>query len=155
MTATDPTFKSVSSKIKYIIVNKISALPDVAKCYGFDKLPIDQFPVVFVKNTGMDGEFWTNATNSRVYAYRILILYQIGLTEANVTEDKLQFAEDAVAQVVDEIINALDSDYELGKDQPIVLFVDAADIAFNEYTYEGGYAKGAELTVRVHSEYFV
>lgn len=151
---TDPTFNSVSSRIKYQIIKRIEANTSAAKVYGFDKLPITQFPAVFVKTAGVDGEFWTNAENMRIYNYRVLILYQVGATPSDVTNDRMQYAEDAVAQVVDEIINAIDSDYELG-DYGLVLFIEAVDSNYSEYTYEGGYAKGAELTIKVHSQYTV
>lgn len=115
---------------------------------------MSQFPAVFVKVSGVDGEFWTNAENMRVYSYRVLILFQIGQTPTDVTNDRMQNAEDAVAQVVDEILNVIDSDYELD-DYGLVLFIDAVDSTYGEYSYEGGYAKGAELTIRVHSQYTV
>lgn len=150
----DPTFSSVSGRIKYQIIKKIEAGSSAAKVYGFDKLPVSQFPAVFVKVSGVDGEFWTNAENMRVYSYRVLILLQIGQTPTDVTNDRMQNAEDAVAQVVDEILNVIDSDYELD-DYGLVLFIDAVDSTYGEYSYEGGYAKGAELTIRVHSQYTV
>ena len=105
----DPTFSSVSGRIKYQIIKKIEAGSSAAKVYGFDKLPVSQFPAVFVKVSGVDGDFWTNAENMRVYSYRVLILFQIGQTPTDVTNDRMQNAEDAVAQVVDEILNVIDS----------------------------------------------
>lgn len=150
----DATFSSVSSRIKYQIIKKIEAGSSAAKVYGFDKLPVTQFPAVFVKVAGVDGEFWTNAENMRVYSYRVLVLFQVGQTPTDVTNDRMQNAEDVVAQVVDEILNVIDSDYELD-DYGLVLFIDAVDSTYGEYSYEGGYAKGAELTIRVHSQYTV
>lgn len=152
--STDPTFQSASSRIKYQLIKAISANSSAAKVYGFEKLPLTQFPAVIVKTANLEGEFWTNATNMRVYSYRVTILYQVGNTPSDVTEDRMQFAEDAVSQVVDEIINVLDSDYELGQYQ-LVRFIEAADGVYQPYEYEGGYAMGAELTIRVHTEYTV
>jgi len=145
---------SVEGRIKQQIINKISALPSVAKVYGWDKLPIDQFPVVFVKATGMTGQFWTSAENMRVYSYRCLVLWPIGQNLKGQTDDRLQVAQENVGQVVDEIINAVDSDYELG-DYAAVLFVDAADSVYGDYQFEGGQAYGAEITLKIHSQYLV
>lgn len=145
---------SVEGRIKQQIIDKIDALPSVAKVYGFEKLPIEQFPVVFVTPTGMTGEFWTSAENMRVYSYRCLILWPIGQDLKSQTDDRLQVAQENVGQVVDEIINAVDSDYVLGN-YALVLFVDAADSVYQQYDFEGGKAYGAEITLKVHSQYTV
>lgn len=145
---------SVAGRIKKQIIQKISALPSVAVVYGYDKLPITQFPVVFVKTTGMDGEFWTSAENMRVYTYKCLILWPIGQDLKGQTDDRLQVADENLHQVVDEIINAVDSDYVLGN-YALVLFVNAANFISQEYEYEGGKAYGAEITLEVHSQYLV
>jgi hypothetical protein len=62
----------------------------------------------------------------------------------------MEFAEDTVATVVDEIIDAVDTDFEL--DGSPVLFVNAADVAWGDYQTDGGVAKAAQLTLRVYTE---
>jgi hypothetical protein len=145
---------SVSSRIKQQVINKIGACPSVAVVYGFDKLPIDEFPAVFVKTTGMSGEFWTSAENMRIYTYKCTVVWPLGQDLKSQTDDRLQVADENVHQVVDEIINAVDSDYELG-DYALVLFVNAVDFVSQEYEYEGGKAYGAEITLEIHSQYLV
>lgn len=145
---------SVAGRIKQQVMNKIGACASVAVVYGFDRLPIEQFPAVFVKTTGMDGQFWTSAENMRIYTYRCTIIWPLGQDLKSQTDDRLQVADENVHQVVDEIINAVDSDYELGNDA-LVLFVNAANFISQEYEYEGGKAYGAEITLEVHSQYLV
>ena len=146
---------SLNRRIKQQVMDKIEAQPSVAKVYGFDKLPIEQFPAVMVKYGTMDGEFATTAENRRVYAYTAKILVPIGKDLNNVADDRLQWAEEAIGQVVEEIINALDSDFELGQFNANVLYTRALDVLYSEYSYEGGYAKGAELTIQVVTDYDV
>jgi len=145
---------SVSGRIKHQVINKIGACPSVSAVYGFDKFPITEFPVVFVKTTGMSGEFWTSAENMRVYTYKCTVIWPLGQDLKSQTDDRLQVADENVHQVVDEIINAVDSDYELG-DYALVLFVNAVDFVSQEYEYEGGKAYGAEITLEIHSQYLV
>lgn len=142
---------STAGLIKKELLRKISNCPSVAKAYGHDEFPTDQFPIAICKATDMDGTFWTSSSNMRIYSYRVLILWPIGQDLKGQTDDRLQVAEEAIDQVVDEIINAVDTDYVLGG-YALVLFVDAADSHYGEYQYEGGIAKGAEITLRVHSE---
>lgn len=145
---------SVAGRIKQQLINKIGACASVAKCYGYDKLPTDQFPIAIVKATDMNGEFWTTTSNMRVYSYRVQILWPIGQNLKGQTDDRLQVAEENVDQVVDEIINAVDIDFTLG-DYALVRFVEAADSHYGEYQADGGVYKGAEITIRIHSEFTV
>ena len=70
--------ESLARDIKEQIRNKISALSDVEKVYTFMKLPLEGWPTVFVMYGNAEGEFSSNSENSRVYGYRILVLYQVG-----------------------------------------------------------------------------
>lgn len=146
---------SLNRKIKEQIRDKISALSNVSKVYTFDRIPLEASPTVIVKYGNMEGEFWTTSENMRIYSYNIKVLVQIGNTPNDVTNDRLQQAEEEVAVTVEDIINVLDSNYELNQFNADVLFLDAVDMLQQEYQYEGGYAKGAELTVRVHTVFDV
>lgn len=146
---------SLNRRIKEQLKAKIGACNSVAKVYTFDHLPIDQFPMVIVKYGSMDGEFATTSENRRVYSYNTKILVPIGKDLTGVTDDRLQFAEEAIGQVVEEIVNSLDSDFELGQFNAQVLYIRALDVFYSEYSYEGGYAKGAELTIQVVTDYTV
>ncbi len=102
----------------------------------------------------MDGEFSSNAENSRQYAFRCLILMPVnqnppaGVTIAN----RMEYAEQVIAEVIDEIVNISDTDFELAGSGPTILYVNAADVAWSYVGYEGGEARAAELTLRVYTE---
>lgn len=143
---------SAIKDIKKEIINKISGISSVNKVYGFEKLNPGGFPAVFVTYNGMENEFFTNAENKRVFIYRCLALSQIGQTLDDA--DQVETAENQIEDLVGDIINAIDSDYTLGTNAQI-LFVDAT-VGEPGYTqYEGGWARSAEVTVRVHSIFLV
>lgn len=145
---------SVSIDIKNQIKRKIETCPSVQKVYGYEEVNPSGFPCVFVKATGMDGEFASNAENRRLYSYRILILFPLGQDiETPKQLNRLEYAENVVGTVVDEIINAMDTDIEL-EGSP-VLFDNAADATWGTFPYEGGVAKAAELTLTVYTELVV
>lgn len=146
---------SLNRRVKEQIIKKVDACASIAKVYGFDKLPITQWPVAFIKYGSMDGEFATTSENRRIYSYSCKVLIPIGKTPNEVTDDRLQFAEEALGQVVEEIINTLDTNFELGQFNANVLYTKALDVLYTEYEYEGGYAKGAELTIQVVTDYDV
>lgn len=144
---------SLAREIKEQIRDKISALTDVEKCYTFMKLPLEGWPTVFVMYGNIEGEFSSNAENSRVYSYRIVVLYQVGQDFQNVDDDRMQNAEEAIGQVVEKILNAIETDFELDRFNAEVLFVRALDVIYGETEYEGGYAKSAEFTAQVYTEH--
>lgn len=145
---------SLSIDIKKLLIQKINDCPSVEEVYGFEKPNPEGFPAVFIRPTDMEGEFASNLENSRVYAYRVLIIFPVGKDFIPDSEkNRLDYAEDVVAQVIDEIINAVDTDYVL--DGTTVLFVNAADVVWGDYNLENGVARAAELTLRVYTEYRV
>lgn len=145
---------SVSTTIKNQLKTIIEACPSVQVVYGHEEINPTGFPAVFVKAGDMDGDFSSTAENKRFYSYKVLVLYGIG-QDAAVPDgiNRLEHAEQVVATVIDEIINAVDNDFEL--DGTPVLYVEAADVAWGEYTYEGGVAKAAIITLRVCTEHNV
>lgn len=146
---------SLAREIKEQIRDKISALSDVQKCYTFMKLPLEGWPTVFVLYGNVEGEFSSNSENSRVYGYRIAVLYQVGQDFQNVQDDRMQNAEEAIGQVVESILNAIETDFTLSGFNAEVLYVNALDVTYGESEYEGGYAKSAEFTVNVYTEHNV
>lgn len=146
---------SLARTIKEEIRDKIVALSSVEIVYTFEPTDLRGFPAVIVKYGDVDGEFWATNENQRIYGYKIIVLDQIGQTHAGINDDRLQEAEENVAKVVEDIMNALDSDYELGQFNAEVVFLDAVDVLYQPYSYPAGEALGAELTVRVHTFYDV
>lgn len=145
----------VIRSIKQELISKISALPEFNKVYGYERLNPGGFPAAFITFNGQENEFWTNAENKRVYIYRMLVLYQIGNTPLNETNpEDMEVAEEAIQDLIEDAIDAVDSDYTLG-DAVDVLYVDAAIGQPGYVEYEGGVARSAEVTLRVHSVFVV
>lgn len=141
---------SVSIDIKNQIIQKIANLESVQVVYPAVKLNPDGFPCVYVTANSEEGEFSSNAENSRVYTYNASIMFPVGqdMVPDDVSE-RMDYAERVVANVIDEVINIIDTDYEL--DNP-VLFVNAADVEWGYLDYEGGVARAANVILRVYTE---
>lgn len=144
---------SVSITIKNFLKQKIEDCPSVQVVYGYERVNPTGWPCVLIKSTDMNGEFASSAQNSRTYSYSVVILFPIG-QDVQVPKDKerLEYAEDVVATVIDEIINTMDTDIELTGSQSSVLYQTAADVQWGEFKYEGGVAKAAQLTLNVYTE---
>lgn len=142
---------SVSTTVKNQVISKVQSCPSVQKVYGHEEINPSGWPAVCVTAGDMEGEFSSNAENSRVYAYRLEILFPIGQDYSGPSEtNRMEYAEQVVASVIDEIINAIDTDFEL--DGTPVLYTNAADVAWGYVTYEGGQARSATLSIRVYTE---
>lgn len=146
---------SAMSMIKQQIISKIDNLESVQKVYPAEVPNPDGWPAVFVTAADLEGEFSSNAENSRIYAYNVVILLPEGQDYPTNTEyERLDYTEKVVGEVVDEIINAVDTDFELDSlpNDTTVLFVNAADCQWGKYPFEGGVAKAAQVTLRVYTE---
>ena len=146
---------SAMSEIKKQIISKIEVLESVQKVYPAEVPNPKGWPAVFVTAADLEGEFSSNAENSRVYAYNVLVMFSEGQNfVANSEYERLDYSEKVVGEVVDEIINAIDTDFELDSlpNDTTVLFVNAADCLWGRYQYEGGVAKAAQITLRVYTE---
>lgn len=146
---------SAMSEIKKQIISKIESLQSVQKVYPAEIPNPKGWPCVFVTAADLEGEFSSNAENSRVYAYNVLVMFSEGQNFVASSEyERLDYSEKVVGQVVDEIINAIDTDFELDSlpNDTTVLFVNAADCQWGRYEYEGGVAKAAQITLRVYTE---
>lgn len=142
---------SVSITIKNMILDKVRALSSVQSVYGWEELNPNGFPAVFIVTSDLEGEFVSTAENLRYYSFRITIVFPIGkdfIPEAQ--QDRLDYAEQTIATVVDEIIDAVDTDFEL--DGSPVIFSDAADAQWGEVQLETGVAKAVQITIRVYTE---
>lgn len=142
---------AVSTQIKDQIIDKIEALDKVQVVYPAIKLNPSGWPAVFVTAQREEGEFSSTAENSRVYEFNCMCLFPIGQDFVPDSErDRLDYAEIVIANVLDDIINTVDTDYEL--DGSPVLFVHAADIEWGYVDYEGGVARAANVILRVYTE---
>ncbi len=145
---------SVSTDIKNHVKANVQACASVQQVYGHEELNPSGFPAVMVTAGDMDGEFSSNAENSRVYSFRCFILMSTGQdppSGVSVT-NRMEYAEQVIATVIDEIVNISDTDYELTGSGPTILYVNAADVTWGYVDYEGGKARSAELFLRVYTE---
>ena len=113
------------------------------------------WPVVVVTASDMEGEFVSNAENSRVYAFNCRILFPTGqdfVKDGSV--NRLEYAEQQVATVIDEIINNIDTDFELAGTS-IVKYINAADVQWEYISGEFGEARSATITLKIYTEYTV
>lgn len=141
---------SVNNEIKDQIIAKIDALSTVQVVYPSEHINPKGWPAVFVKSTNLEGEFASNAENSRVYGYRCTVAFPTGQDFIPTLEkERLDYSERVVANVLDEIINTIDTDFEM--DTP-VLFVNAADAEWGYIDYEGGTAEAVSVVLKVYTE---
>lgn len=142
---------SASVTIKNQIKAKIQTCPSVQAIYGYEEVNPSGWPAVMLTPADMQGEFSSNTENSRIYGYKVLILFDLGQDmEQPKTLNRLEYAENVICTVIDEIINAVDDNYEL--DRSPVLYVNAADVAWGYMSGEFGEARSAEITLNVYTE---
>lgn len=146
---------SVSIDIKNSIISKINSLDTVEVVYPAMKLNPSGYPAVFVTTNTEEGEFSSNAENSRVYTYTATIVFPIGQDFVPESQrDRMDYAEVTVAEVIEDIINSIDMDFDLGNNAS-VLYTNAADVEWGYIDLEGGAARGANVTLRVYTEIVV
>jgi hypothetical protein len=142
---------SASVTIKNQIKTKVSGCASVQQVYGYEETNPIGWPCVMITPSDMQGEFSSTAENSRVYNYRLLIMFPTGQDmEVPKNMNRIEYAENVVATVIDEIINAIDDDFEL--DNSPVLFVNAADVTWSYINVESGEVRAAEITLKVYTE---
>jgi len=142
---------SQSTELKTILKNKIGALTSVQEVYGHEELNPKGFPAVMVTAQDLQGEFSSNSENSRVYSYRCFILFPISQDyPVDTNMNRMEYAEQVIATVIDEITNNMDTDFELTGSS--ALYMEAADNIWSHTKYEGGEARSAEITLRIYTE---
>lgn len=144
---------SVSTDIKNHIKSNIQACPSVQQVYGHEEINPTGFPAVMVTAADMQGEFSSNAQNSRVYSFRISIFFPVGQDYPVQTDmNRYEYAEQVIATVIDEMINVFDTDFMLTGSDATVLFVNATDAEWGYTSLENGESRSAQLTLSVYTE---
>lgn len=142
---------SASVTIKNQIKDYINGCVSVQKVYGYEEVNPTGWPCVMLTPADMTGEFSSTSENSRVYSYKALILFTLGQDmETPKTLNRLEYAENVIAGVIDEIINAID--YNIVLEGTPVLFVNAADVTWGYISGEFGEARSAEIVIKVYTE---
>lgn len=145
---------SVSVAIKNQIKTKVQSVSSVQQVYGYEEVNPQGWPCVMITPANMQGEFSSTTEDSRIYSYRLLIMFTLGQDmESPKTLNRLEYAENVICGVIDEIINAIDTNFVL--DGTPVLYVNATDVQWSYVAYEGGEARAAEITINVYTEYTV
>jgi len=98
---------------------------------------ITQFPAVTFEPSSNENEFFSNTDNLRSYQFDIYVHQEI-------TRPGRDVAIDILTGVVDDIIEAFDTDYNLGGAAD---FCEAMPSVWGEYTGEHGAIKYAQLTI--------
>jgi len=145
---------SISTTVKKQLMDFIQALPSVQETYGHEELAPAGWPAVFVLPGSMDGEFVSNDANSRIYAFLITCVFPTGqdfIKDGSVNRE--EYAEETIATVLDEIINAVDTNFQL--EGTPVLYANAADIQWGTANLETGVVKAAQISLRIYTEYQV
>ncbi len=130
----------------------IKGLESVQECYGHEELNPKGWPSVFVVPSDLVGQFVSNVENSRTYGFRITCVFPIGqdfIKDGSV--NRLEYAEETIATVLDEIINAVDTNFVL--EGTPVLFINAADMQWGTANLESGTCKAAQITLKIYTEY--
>lgn len=143
---------SAIKAIKQALNTQIAAISTINKVYNHEKVNPAGFPCAFITFAGSDNEFYTNAENKRVHSYRILVLAQIGQDRS--ASDRVELAEETIEDITGDVLDRLDSNITLDDNTQLV-YMEAAVGLPSYYEYEGGWARGVEITVKVHSIYIV
>lgn len=144
---------SVAQLIKQQIKVKVQSCPSVQEVHTANDINPKGWPAVFIILQKIAGEFSSNTENSREYSYTLQCLFPLGqdMAPENLsTPDRLEYAENVLEAVIDEIINAVDDNFVL-EGSP-VLFVQASDVDWGYVDIEGGVARGANITLTVYTE---
>ena len=146
---------SVSTTVKKQLMDYIQACPSVKATYGHQEMNPRGWPAVFIEATGMDGEFVDTANNSRIYAFRVIIVFPLSQDMPGLPSgtNRLEYAEQTIATVLDEIINTLDTHFQ-GEGSP-VLYFEAADAEWGEAAIDVGVVKAVQVTIRIYTEFQV
>lgn len=146
---------SVSINIKDQIIKKVQDLTTIQIVYPAVNLNPSGWPAAFVTTNTEEGEFSSSSENSRVYTFNCSVLFPIGQNFVPASEgERLDYAEDVIANCIEQVINTIDTDFEL-ESLPTgltVLFTHAADVEWGYADYEGGIARAANVILRVYTE---
>lgn len=142
---------SVAIQIRNQIKNSVQTCPSVQQVYGYEEVNPSGWPCVMITLQGIEGEFSSNTENSRVYSFRVLSLFTLGQDmQIPKTQNRLEYTEEVLTTVIDEIINAIDDNFML--EGTPVLFVNASDVTWGYVSAEFGEARSAEITLNVYTE---
>lgn len=147
---------SVVSDIRTVLNTRIGALSTVQKVYGFEHPNPTGFPAVFITSDTMEGVFISNTENRRTFTFNIIVIYPTGQNlPKDESENPVQYAEDRIYEVFDQISEDLDQNafnnafVDIGDADSEYLFAEASDAEWGFYDYEGGKARALKIPLRI------
>jgi hypothetical protein len=143
---------SVSTDIKNHLKANVQSCQSVQQVYGHEETNPKGWPAVMVTAGDIEGAFSSNTENSRIYAFKLQIFFPISQDFAPNSTNRMEYAEQVIATVIDEIINVADNDFELAGSDATVLYVDAANAQWGYTTLEVGDTRSVEITLKVYTE---
>lgn len=142
---------SAAILIRNQIKDAVLQCPSVQQVYGYEEVNPTGFPCVMITLQGINGEFSSNTENSRVYSFRVLALFSLGQDiQTPKTLNRLEYAEEVLTTVIDEIITTVDNNFVL-EGSP-TLYVNASDVTWGYMAAEFGEARSAEIILNVYTE---
>jgi len=151
---------SISKDIKDLLITTINALSTTQSVYGYQELNPNGWPCVWVNVDDLQGTFATTSENRRVYGYKVTSIFPLGedfIKDGSVQRE--EYAENVLADVVDQIINAIDdnsfldtiNDFSSG--DTTGLYVEAADCEWGVIDMEKGKGKAVQISLMIHTDY--
>lgn len=148
---------SVSVTLKDWLIDKIEVLTTVQAVYGYEPQNFTGYPAVTVTMPTMEGQFASNVEDERIYGFRVQVFVPLGQDlEKPRTMTRELYAENLVSTVVEDIIDAIDTDFDataITQSGAIVSkFIEATDFIPFYVNIEGGEHRGAEITIRFNTQ---
>lgn len=153
---------SISKDIKDLIITTVNNLSTTQAVYGYEEINPNGWPCVWVKIDDLEGTFATTAENRRIYAYKLTTIFPLG--ENFVKDNSIQreeYAENVLADVVDQIINAIDDNSfldtinEFNSGDTTGLFVEASNAIWGYLDMQLGKARAVQVSLMIHTDYNV
>lgn len=139
---------------KIEIVKIISAgTTKIQEIVAYDKQPSKGYPLITVTISESENKFESNATNKRIFIFRIMIYDQISNNvDVGAWNSAVERAESNLSDIVSEILGVLDNNFTLNG---IVDYVEATPSNWGYMETEKGFCRTAEILLRVNKSYLV
>lgn len=148
---------SVTGTLKGWLKDKVVSVSGVQQVFQYMPIQFTGYPAVAIVLPEISGEFASTSTDSRVYAYRVIVFMPLGKDiETPKTMPREQYAEQVIAEVFEGIMNAIDLDFA-GSGITLssniqCLYINASDMRPFEIVIDNGEHLAAELTISIYTE---
>lgn len=153
---------SVTSELRTVLLDRIDGLSTVQKVYDYRELNPTGYPCVWVVPANLDGVFVSTTENKRVIAFNILIIFPLGedfIKDSSISRER--YAENVIGDVLDQIINDLDTNSfistfaDIGEVNTTFINAEAADAEWGEIDMQHGKARALQITLMIRLDYQV